>query len=168
MGKFDGKFESGSQEWETPQWLFDVLNIGFNFSCDVAADEDNTKCVKFMDENLDALTQNWEGVCWMNPPYGQVGKWVKKAFNEFQKGGTTIVALIPARTNTIWWHDYCMGASAIHFIKGRVKFSDAKHGLPQPLAIVIFDRMAIGRDTIYATFDIKIKKKRLLDWKNKK
>lgn len=138
MAKFTGKFESNNQEWETPQWLFDKLNFEFHFDCDVAADEKNTKCEKFMDKHLDALTQRWDDTCWLNPPYKQVGKWMKKAHEQMLLG-VTVIALVPARTNTNWWHDYCMRAKEIRFIRGRPKFGDAKHGLPQPLAIVIFE-----------------------------
>lgn len=143
MAGFDGKFESAKQEWETPQKLFDLLNGEFNFTLDLAADKYNAKCNRFFDENDDALTQDWTGVCWLNPPYGgksanALKNWVKKAERESAKHGSTIVVLCPARTNTKWWHESCMKAKEIKFICGRPKFGGAKHGLPQPLAVIVF------------------------------
>jgi hypothetical protein len=72
----------------------------------------------------------------MNPPYNNVGKWIKKAYEESLQGAI-VVCLVQSRTNTNWWHDYCMEGE-VRFIKGRPKFKGCKHGLPQPLAIVIF------------------------------
>ena len=136
MAGFGKKFETGRQDWETPDELFGPLNDEFKFTLDVCADANNAKCSKFFTLSDDAFKQQWTGVCWMNPPFGTLGKWVKKAFEESQRGAT-IVSLLPARTNTGWWHDYCMKAE-IRFIRGRPKFKGAKHGLPLPLAIVIF------------------------------
>ena len=61
-----------------------------------------------------------------------------KGLPETRKPGCTVVMLIPARTNTRWWHDYCMKAAEIRFLNGRPKFGDAEHGLPQPLALIVF------------------------------
>lgn len=164
MAKFGGKFDSNKQEWETPQWLFDCLDEEFEFTCDVAADETNAKVAHYISEEQDALSISWMGACWMNSPYKQVGKWVKKAHAEMLKGVTT-VALVPARTNTNWWHDYCMKAKEIRFIKGRPKFGNAKYGLPQPLAIIIFQspsNLFVGSDyknVKISTFEIPDKEK---------
>jgi len=138
MAKFDTKFESKRQDWETPDSIFDPLNDEFNFTLDVCSDPYNAKCERFFTETDDGLHREWDGVCWMNPPFGQQGKWVRKAYVESLKGAT-VVCLLPSRTNTNWWHDYCMKGE-IRFIKGRPKFKGAKHGLPQPLAIVIFNK----------------------------
>lgn len=75
----------------------------------------------------------------MNPPYKDMKKWVIKAYEESIKNDSIVVCLIPARTNTKWWHEYCMKGE-IRFIKGRPKFEGCIHGLPQPLAIVIFGK----------------------------
>jgi phage N-6-adenine-methyltransferase len=136
VAKFDTKFDSKREDWETPDSLFVPLHEEFGFNLDVCATPANAKCNSYFTKDDDGLKQDWEGVCWMNPPFGEQGKWVKKAYEEFQKG-CTIVCLLPARTNTNWWHDYVMKGE-IRFIKGRPKFKGAKHGLPQPLAIVIF------------------------------
>jgi phage N-6-adenine-methyltransferase len=139
MAEFRTKFESKRQDWETPDEIFNPLDDEFNFTLDVCANSDNAKCVRYYSEFIDGLEQNWVNeVCWMNPPFGVQGKWVKKAFDEAQKGAK-VVCLLPARTNTNWWHDYCMKGE-IRFIRGRPKFKGAKHGLPQPLAIVIFGK----------------------------
>ena len=139
MAKFDTKFDSKRQDWETPDDVFIPLDREFEFTLDVCATAENTKCEKYFDSEIDGLSQDWKGICWMNPPFGQQKKWVEKAYNE-SKNGTVVVCLLPARTNTNWWHDYCMKGE-IRFIRGRPKFKGAKHGLPQPLAIVVFDNM---------------------------
>jgi len=137
MAQFAGKFASVRSDWETPDWLFQRLDDEFHFDCDVAADADNAKVIKYINHETDALSVRWSGRCWLNPPYGEgLGKWAKKAWQE-ACGGALVVMLIPARTNTTWWHDYCMKAKEIRFLRGRPKFGNAKHGLPQPLAIVI-------------------------------
>lgn len=136
MARFKTQFESENQEWETPNSLFVPLNNEFHFTLDVCALPHNARCEDYFTPSEDGLSQKWEGTCWMNPPFGEKAKWVKKAYEESQRGAT-VVCLLPARTNTNWWHDYCMKGE-IRFIRGRPKFKGAKHGLPQPLAIVIF------------------------------
>jgi len=140
MATFKNKFDSHKQDWPTPDSLFNLLNDEFHFDFDLAADHTNAKCSAYFSVEDDALQQKWLGTCWLNPPYGvtkpRLSDWVKKAYQESEH--CTVVMLIPARTNTRWWHDYCMKATEIRFINGRPKFGDAKHGLPQPLAIVVF------------------------------
>lgn len=132
-------FSSNSSEYETPQWLFDKLNEEFNFTLDVCARPDNTKCKLFFTPAQNGLAQRWTPhICWMNPPYGrQISQWVKKAYIEAQKGAT-VVCLLPARTDTKWWHDYVMKATEIRFIKGRLRFSNTNNSAPFPSVIVIF------------------------------
>jgi len=153
----DNRFNSKKQEYETPQNLFDYLHTIFNFDIDLAADENNKKCEKYFSKDDDALKQSWKGIGWLNPPYGERGyklkDWVKKSFHESQKSGCVVVMLIPARTNTAWWHDYCMQSKEIMLIKGRPKFKGCKHGLPQPLAIVVFDTH--NKDTKLTSLDLK-------------
>ena len=139
MAGFARKFESATVEWPTPQDLFEKLDKEFNFTTDVAATKENSKCLHYYTLDDDGLKQDWRGVCWMNPPYGRAMiEWIKKAINETWNG-TTTVCLIPARTNTIWWHDLCQKYGEVRFVRGRPKFGGADHGLPQPLAIVIFN-----------------------------
>jgi phage N-6-adenine-methyltransferase len=142
MGSFEHKFDSAKQEWTTPQTLFDRLNQEFHFTIDLAADATNTKCKQYFDAEKNGLLQSWKGVGWLNPPYGakeqRLEHWVKKAHSTQQQGNATVVMLIPARTNTRWWHQYCMAAAEVRFICGRPKFGSAEHGLPQPLALVVF------------------------------
>jgi phage N-6-adenine-methyltransferase len=140
MAKFGGKFETVRQDWETPAEIFGPLNAEFGFTCDVAASHENAKCERYFTEG--GLERMWNGVCWMNPPYREVGRWVKKAFEE--SSHAIVVCLVPARTNTNWWHDYCMKGE-VRFIRGRPRFGGAKHGLPQPLAVVIFPKIAEER-----------------------
>jgi phage N-6-adenine-methyltransferase len=138
LSNFDkNRFASNKQEYATPLNLFKVLDNEFRFTLDVCADSKNTKVKTFYSKEDDSLSKEWLGTCWMNPPYKDMKKWVIKAYNESIKNNAIIVCLIPARTNTVWWHDYCMKGE-IRFIKGRPKFEGCIHGLPQPLAIVVF------------------------------
>jgi len=140
LSKFDdNRFSSSNQEYETPDELFNRLNGEFHFTRDVCASLDNAKCNCFWSENDSCLDKQWDGVNWMNPPYKDMKKFIQKAYE--QRHNAITVMLIPARTNTKWWHDYCMNGE-VYFICGRPKFKGCKHGLPQPLAIVV-----IGRDS---------------------
>lgn len=137
----DGLMSSDTQEWETPQEFFDRLNQEFGFTLDAAATPDNAKCERFYTIRDNALWQRWEGVVFCNPPYGRlIGKFVRKGWMEAQRG-TTVVMLIPARTDTRYWHDYVMRAKEIRFVAGRLYFSvDGKRGAaPFPSAIVVFE-----------------------------
>ena len=132
-----GLFTSQTDNWETPQVFFEKLNDEFHFDLDVCASLDNAKCKKFYTKEQDGLNQEWTGVCWMNPPYGnEIGKWLKKAY-ESSINGAIVVCLIPARTDTAWWHDYVMKGK-IRFIRGRLKFGGNKNSAPFPSAIVVF------------------------------
>ena len=128
---------SKSTEWETPQAFFDTLNAIFEFNLDVCATKENAKCSRYFTLNDDGLTQTWAGTCWMNPPYNrQIKKWVKKAY-ESALDGSTIVCLLPARTDTKWWHTYCERARYL-FISGRLKFNKSLYNAPFPSAVVVF------------------------------
>jgi phage N-6-adenine-methyltransferase len=159
VAKLDGKFESARQDWETPQELFDYINGYFGFTFDLAASSENTKCNAYFTEDDNALLQEWHGICWLNPPYGGTGgsklsEWIEKAYTESARDTCEVAMLMPARTNTNWWHNFCMRSQEIIFIKGRPKFGNAKHGLPQPLAIVYFTGNWWLR-TKYTSLDIK-------------
>jgi len=132
-------YSSEREDWETPQDFFDGLNSRFNFTLDVCATPENAKCERYLSKQEDALKLSWgDNVCWMNPPYGrQIGRWLEKAYKESQKRAI-VVCLVPSRTDTRWWHDYCM-RGRIEFLRGRLKFEGAKHNAPFPSAIVVFD-----------------------------
>lgn len=123
--------------WATPQAFYDKLNAEFGFETDVCATAENAKCPRYFTQADDGLAQDWTGTCWMNPPYGrEIGKWMRKAYESAQ-GGVTVVCLVPARTDTAWWHDYAMKGE-IRFIRGRLKFGGGKNSAPFPSAVVIF------------------------------
>jgi len=137
----DGMFSSNTDLWATPQDFFNRMNEEFNFELDVCANKENAKCDKYFTQETDGLQQEWNGICWMNPPYGRgIGEWVKKAYQSSLKGAT-VVCLVPSRTDTKWWHDYCMKGE-IRLVKGRLKFGDSKNSAPFPSAIVIFGKQA--------------------------
>jgi site-specific DNA-methyltransferase (adenine-specific) len=131
-------FSSATCEWSTPQWLFDSLDREFGFTLDPCATAENAKCRRFFTAADDGLAQDWSGdVVFMNPPYGAViGRWMQKAFEEAQ-AGATVVCLVPARTDTGWWHRYAMRGE-IRLLRGRLKFGNARHAAPFPSAIVVF------------------------------
>lgn len=128
-------------DWETPQPLFDEYDREFAFTLDVCATADNAKCRKYITPEGDGLTWPWSpNVCWMNPPYGPAIKaWMQKAYAESQRGAT-VVCLVPARTDTAWWHEYAEKGER-RFIQGRVNHlrSDGQRSRSTfPSAIVIF------------------------------
>lgn len=133
----DVHFSSKTVVWSTPDDFYQKYNRIFNFTLDVCANSENAKCEKFFTEETNGLLQQWTGSCWMNPPYGRtIGHWMKKAY-ESSLLGATVVCLVPARTDTRWWHDYAMKGE-IEFIKGRLKFGGCKNSAPFPNAVVIF------------------------------
>lgn len=136
----EAMFSSASVEWSTPQDIFDELNEEFNFTLDPCSTHENAKCAEHFTIEDDGLSRDWGGhVVFMNPPYGrEIGKWMKKAYESSQEGGTTVVCLVPSRTDTAWWHDYAAYAEEVRFIRGRLKFGGAKHEAPFPSVIVIF------------------------------
>ena len=130
-------FSSATDLWSTPQDFFDKLNAKHAFTLDVCATPDNAKCEKFFTKDDDGLAQDWYGTCWMNPPYGRtIGQWVQKAHKSSQSGAT-VVCLLPARTDTAWWHDFA-ARGRVEFIRGRLKFGNAKNSAPFPSALVVF------------------------------
>ena len=150
MNNLQVHFSSRSDEWETPYILFHSLCLEFQFTLDPCATKENAKCPTFFTKEENGLVQNWgTHVVFMNPPYGrQIKNWVQKAYESSQHGAT-VVCLIPSRTDTAWWHDYCMKGE-IRFLRGRVKFinrtlpsckdnGDFKTSpAPFPSAIVVF------------------------------
>lgn len=141
-----GLMSSNSNEWCTPQYLFDELDAEFGFTLDPACTHENAKCKKHYTAEEDGLSQNWAGeTVFCNPPYGrEIGKWVKKCHDEWQKNNITIVMLIPARTDTSYFHEYVYKKAQLRFLKGRVKFemngSDKGGCAPFPSMIVIFEK----------------------------
>jgi len=135
-----------SDYWSTPQWLFDRIDERFQFDVDVCAEDWSAKCEDYVTSDMDALSIDWntfrEGrvACWMNPPYSgkSLYKWTAKAYAECLRGVLT-VGLLPVRTETQWFHDYCLPFE-IQFLRGRVHFSDRKgrSGRPRFASMVVF------------------------------
>lgn len=134
---------SDHMDWETPPNLFEALAAEFGpFDLDAAATHQTAKCARYYTPEVDGLLHPWEGRVWLNPPYGrEIGKWVRKAYEEAQAGRATVTLLIPARTDTAYWHDYVMKADVIRFLRGRVRFlrdGQAASVAPFPSAVVVF------------------------------
>ena len=157
-------FSSVTDQWATPQWLFDALNEQYHFSVDVCALPHNAKCQKYYTPDDNGLNQEWRGICWMNPPYGNpefpckpvcskkicqdrgyhintyrpgITDWMEKAYDASKKGAT-VVCLVPSRTDTEWWHRFAMQGE-IFFLPGRLTFGQSKCSAPFPSAIIVFE-----------------------------
>ena len=141
MGKLNsGLFSSTTDQWATPQKFFDELNKEFNFNLDPCATKENAKCRKFFTEEDNGLLQDWSGHrVFCNPPYGRaIAAWVKKCYEESQKPDTLVVMLIPARTDTAYFHDHIYHKAEIRFIRGRLHFNESPQGAPFPSMVVVF------------------------------
>lgn len=124
-------FSSIRQDWKTPRDFFAGLHGEFKFQHDPCPTE----------HLVDGLSSDWGSPAFVNPPYSDIAVWVKKAWEESQKG-KTVVMLIPSRTDTRWWHEYVMRAAEIRFVKGRLKFDGQKHNAPFPSAVIVFKRQS--------------------------
>jgi phage N-6-adenine-methyltransferase len=133
-----GMMTSNTDNWETPTQFFMSMVAKYgDFDIDVCANATNAKCAVYFDKLQNGLKQQWVGKCWMNPPYGRTIKlWMQKAY-ESSLNGATVVCLVPARTDTSWWHEYAMKGD-IDFIRGRLKFGNSTNSAPFPSAIVVF------------------------------
>lgn len=133
-------YSSERDNWATPQDFYEKLDAEFHFTLDPCADEQNRKCDKYYTMETDGLLQDWSGeTVFANPPYGrEIGRWVKKCYDESRKPGTTVVMLVHARTDTRWFHDYIYGKAEIRFVKGRLKFGGSKNSAPFPSMVVVF------------------------------
>jgi site-specific DNA-methyltransferase (adenine-specific) len=135
----DLMFSSATDQWATPLDFFRQWDALFHFTLDVCADATNAKCERYFDREANGLRQDWgKNVCWMNPPYGrEIKRWIDKAY-EASVCGATVVCLLPARTDTAWWHDYIIPHAEVVFIRGRLKFGGATNSAPFPSALVTF------------------------------
>jgi phage N-6-adenine-methyltransferase len=157
-------FSKDSNLWQTPDDLFNALNREFHFTLDVAASKENAKVKMFISAEQDALKSEWSGVCWCNPPYNLTKEFLIRA-GTMACLGVTSVLLIPARTDTKYWHEWVSQADEVRFLKGRVKFIGARHGqalnsAPFPSAVVVFRPLTMGtykRATNYWTWDYRVK-----------
>ena len=128
-------FSKKSDEWETPQKLFDDLNDNYNFTLDVCATAENAKCKKFFTVEDNGLEQSWKGHrCWCNPPYSKIYHWALKAVEQHRIHEVGTLMLLPARTDTLWFHAFLYHNPYVDllFLKGRLKFSGAKNSAPFP------------------------------------
>ncbi|MBX9348755.1 phage N-6-adenine-methyltransferase [Chromobacterium vaccinii] len=132
-------FSSKTDEWPTPQALFDQLHAEFGFTLDVCATAENAKCAKFFTREQDGLAQDWsQDVVWMNPPFGhQIKLWMAKAYRS-SIDGALVVCLVPARTDTRWFHRHALKAAEIRALDKRLRFDGAKAKAPFPAVLVVY------------------------------
>lgn len=133
-------FSSVTDEWYTPIEFYNALNKEFNFNLDPCATDINHKCERYFTKEDNGLLQSWGGYnVFCNPPYGRaIAAWVEKAYKEAKKDNTLIVMLLPARTDTKWFHNFIYNKAEIRFIKGRLKFGGCKNSAPFPSMLVIY------------------------------
>jgi len=144
-----GMYSSADATWTTPRDFFDLVDAEFGFVLDAAALAASALCVEWYGpdhpdpERRDALVRDWAvdsggRPVWLNPPYGRVIKqWVAKAEETMSRGGV-VVCLVPARTDTAWWHDHCINKQ-VRYLRGRLKFGNQKNSAPFPSAVVVMD-----------------------------
>lgn len=138
---------SNDDTWTTPRSYFAQVSRSYNFTLDAAALTSSTLCDEWYGPDhpdparRDALLCDWHadargGDIWLNPPYGrEMNIWMQKAYLEASKG-STVVCLVPSRTDTAWFHDFCMPHD-VTYIRGRLKFGDGKNSAPFPSALVV-------------------------------
>jgi len=152
-------FSSKNDEWETPSTFYNKLNNAYHFTLDPCATHENHTCVKYYTVEEDGLSQSWKNeTVFINPPYSNIGAWIKKAAEEYTTNGATAIMLMPARTDTKYWHDYIMKhASTIYFIKGRLTFGNAgrktSYPAPFPSVVVVFGGLRWGPGPRIATME---------------
>src|SRR5262249_37607627 len=133
-------FSTGNCEWATPPDLFARLAAEFGpFDLDACATADNAKCARYFTRADDGLAQPWLGRVWCNAPYGRtIGLWLRKARQAAESGeADLVVCLVPARTDTRWWHEHAARGEC-RFLPGRVRFGGGEHSAPFPSAVVVF------------------------------
>lgn len=140
MANLDVMYSSKTDQWATPQEFFNELNAEFAFDLDPCADEKNHKCETFFTKEENGLLKDWGGHrVFCNPPCGrEIGDWVQKSYEEGHKENTLVVMLIPARTDTKYFHDYILHRAEVRFVRGRLKFGQAAAGAPFPSMVVVF------------------------------
>lgn len=138
-------FSNKSDEWETPQDLFDKINKIIEFNLDAAASAINKKCEQYFSIVEDSLKQTWSGNVWLNPPYSVSDKFIKKAYDEVyvNKNAKNCVILIPSRTDTKYFQNYCCKGERIIFIKGRLRFNNSPTSAPFPSCLIFFGELSI-------------------------
>jgi len=136
-------FSSKNNSWATPWDIFNKINKEYGpCDLDVCATKENTKCERYFTEEQNGLIQPWEGICWLNPPYSEIITWVNKAAKEVYifNNAERIICLIPARTDTKYFHQYVAPYAHVIFIKGRIKFEGAKNSAPFPSILAIYGK----------------------------
>jgi phage N-6-adenine-methyltransferase len=138
-------FSSQTDEWPTPQDFYDQLEAELGpFDLDPAATPENAKCERYFTREDDGLAQHWTGRVFVNPPYGRpLAGWMQKAWESSQNGCEVVVCLVPARTDTRWWHEYAMRGE-VRWVRGRLRFGDAGNSAPFASAVVVFRNAEIA------------------------
>ncbi len=138
-----------SMEYETPWYLFDMLDAEFQFTVDAAASSKNAKLERHWTKEIDGLTQDWtEETVFVNPPFlaADLRRWVEKAWVASREPGTIVVMVVPVKSDQDWWHDFSI-RTEIRFVKGRVKFEGEKSTMPGPVAVLVFGKYVKAKNS---------------------
>ncbi len=132
-------FSSRSDDWPTDPGTFAQLDGRYGrFTLDVCANAENAKCARFYTREQNGLVQPWAGRVWMNPPYGRaLPAWIAKAHEAADTTADIVCCLVPARTDTRWWHEHAIHGE-IEFLRGRLRFGEAANAAPFPSAVIVF------------------------------
>jgi site-specific DNA-methyltransferase (adenine-specific) len=142
-------FSSADDTWKTPPDFFAALDAEFGFTLDAAALNSSALCQEWYGPDhkdlsrRDAFKRDWQtdahdGAVWLNPPYGRtIGRWMRKAHDESQKG-LTVVCLVPSRTDTAWFQDFAL-THEVRFVRSRLHFSGSDRA-PSPSAVVVMKK----------------------------
>ncbi|WP_394142105.1 phage N-6-adenine-methyltransferase [Vibrio chagasii] len=139
--------EKSKDKWQTPPEVFAQLDKQYGFTLDAAAEPETALCLSYFTEEDDALKQDWSGhIVFCNPPYSKLKAFAKKAYEESLKG-TIVVMLVPARTDTIAFHEY-LSKGEVRFIRGRLKFlqnGQVQDAAPFPSMICVLGPSTEGK-----------------------
>jgi len=133
---------TANPSWRTPGRIFADLDTEFGFTLDPCATSPIKLGIAWYSEVDNGLWQQWSGHVFVNPPYGRaIVDWMRKIILERERCDV-IVALVPARTDSHWWHEYAMQADEIRFVRGRLSFEGVYapkgHNAPFPSVILVY------------------------------
>lgn len=135
--------EFARDDWQTPPEVMAQIRSAIPIDLDVCANRLNTQAEQWYGPGgirRDGLTAAWHGVCYMNPPYGvEVRQWVEKAAMEWKTEACTVIGLLAARTDTVWFQKYVARHAHLYFIKGRLRFVGAPHPAPFPSVVALWE-----------------------------
>lgn len=125
--------KTATNSWSTPEALLKDLHAEFGFTLDPCPLDDSPIAGAGL-FGKDGLLGDWRGHrVFVNPPYSDIGPWIARC-----RDGECVVYLVPARTDTAWWHEWALKADEVRFLRGRLKFGGATTNAPFPSAVLVY------------------------------